>query len=122
MEYIFITSLSDRWHKTRPGHKGLCALINAEWLWDPMDPCQDHELQGWDVFSEQGYLDVYTSFSDSSEDQRNLEQGSVEMKNEEPAGAPAGLSPLNMCSPELRQQPITNKTCTVQWCWNQDTE
>ncbi len=69
-----------------------------------MDPCQDHELQGWDVFSEQGYLDVYTSFSDSSEDQRNLEQGSVEMKNEEPAGAPAGLSPLNMCSPELRQQ------------------
>lgn len=85
-----------------------------------MDPCQDpagrpdHELQGWDVFSEQGYLDLYTSLSDSSKDQRNLELVSVEMKNEEPAGAPAGSAPQNMCSPELRQQPITNKTCTVR--------
>lgn len=80
-----------------------------------MDPCQDpaedRVLQGWDVFSELDYLDIYTSLSDSAEDQRNQEQVNVDMKNEETAGAPAGSDPLHMRSPELRH--ITLQT-TVQ--------
>lgn len=79
-----------------------------------MDPCQDpaedHVLQGWDVFSEQDYLDLYTSLSDSTEDQRNQEQVNVDMKNEETAGAPAGSAPLRMRSPELIQH-VTLQTC-----------
>ncbi|XP_043089509.1 phosphatidylinositol 4-phosphate 3-kinase C2 domain-containing subunit gamma isoform X2 [Puntigrus tetrazona] len=43
-----------------------------------MDPCQgrpeDHVFQGWDVFSEQDYLDLYTALSDSAGDQRNQQQ------------------------------------------------